>query len=93
MSLGYEVSVISPAENDELLPDSVVSASRVVPVPSNGLGAVVVAASNSSAALVRQPCPAGRSRGVTGRQLHPGGIGQSWSNQRPGCLRGLATGT
>jgi phosphatidylinositol alpha-mannosyltransferase len=36
MDLGNEVSVISPAEDDELLPDYVVPAGRAVPVPYNG---------------------------------------------------------
>jgi phosphatidyl-myo-inositol alpha-mannosyltransferase len=36
MDLGLEVSVISPADNDELLPDYVVPAGRAVPVPYNG---------------------------------------------------------
>jgi phosphatidyl-myo-inositol alpha-mannosyltransferase len=36
MDLGHEVSVISPAEDDELLPDYVVPAGRAVPVPYNG---------------------------------------------------------
>jgi len=38
MDLRHEVSVISPAEDDELLPDSVVPAGRAVPVPCNGAG-------------------------------------------------------
>ena len=33
MDLEHEVSVISPAEDDELLPDSVVPAGRAVSVP------------------------------------------------------------
>ena len=33
MDLEHEVSVISPAEDDELLPDSVVTAGRAVSVP------------------------------------------------------------
>jgi phosphatidylinositol alpha-mannosyltransferase len=36
MDLGHEVSVISPAEEDELLPDYVVPAGRAVAVPYNG---------------------------------------------------------
>jgi len=36
MDLGHEVSVISPADNDEVLPDYVVPAGRAVPVPYNG---------------------------------------------------------
>jgi phosphatidylinositol alpha-mannosyltransferase len=36
MDLGLEVSVISPADNDELLPGYVVPAGRAVPVPYNG---------------------------------------------------------
>ena len=36
MELGHEVSVISPAEEDEALPDYVVPAGRAVAVPYNG---------------------------------------------------------
>jgi phosphatidyl-myo-inositol alpha-mannosyltransferase len=36
MDLGHDVSVISPADNDEVLPDYVVPAGRAVPVPYNG---------------------------------------------------------
>ena len=36
MDLGHEVSVISPAEDDDLLPDYVVPAGRAVAVPYNG---------------------------------------------------------
>ncbi len=38
MDLGHEVFVISPAEDDELLPDYVAPAGRAVPVPCNGAG-------------------------------------------------------
>jgi phosphatidylinositol alpha-mannosyltransferase len=38
MDLVHEVSVISPAGDDELLPDHVVLAGRAVPVPCNGAG-------------------------------------------------------
>ena len=38
MDLVHEVSVISPAGDDELPPDHVVPTSRAVPVPCNGAG-------------------------------------------------------
>jgi phosphatidyl-myo-inositol alpha-mannosyltransferase len=36
IELGHEVSVITPADDDAVLPDYVVSAGRAVPVPYNG---------------------------------------------------------
>jgi len=52
MDLGHEISVISPADNDDLLPDYVVPAGRAVPVPYNG----------SVARLAFGPLSAGRVR-------------------------------
>jgi phosphatidyl-myo-inositol alpha-mannosyltransferase len=47
MDLAHEVSVISPAVDDELLPGRVVPAGRAVPGPCNG------------AARLPRGCPAG----------------------------------
>src|SRR5450755_2946690 len=52
MDLGHEISVISPADNDDLLPDYVVPAGWAVPVPYNG----------SVARLAFGPLSAGRVR-------------------------------
>ena len=52
MDLGHEVSVISPADNDDMLPGYVVPAGRAVPVPYNG----------SVARLAFGPLSAGRVR-------------------------------
>ncbi len=38
MELGHEVSVISPAMDDELLADSAAAAGRAVPVPATARG-------------------------------------------------------
>jgi phosphatidylinositol alpha-mannosyltransferase len=59
ISLGHQVSVLAPAENDEELPPFVVSAGRAVPVPYNG-SIARLAFGPISAARVRRWLGAGR---------------------------------